>query len=78
MNELNHDFSLHELTDACIKQLISADEDMQSASQTYDICLIEGKSVVNKEEELNKNRRTFGFSWELKKVNHAMCVCWHL
>ena len=61
---VNIEFSLQELTAACVKAFIG--ESLETANQNYKISVIDGKSVVSNNDELNNRRRTFGFCWEIE------------
>ena len=41
-------------------------ESLETANQNYKISVIDGKSVVSNNDELNNRRRTFGFCWEIE------------
>ena len=64
------DFTLQELIDACIKVFLGNKESFETVSAKYELLIIDGKSVISKDIELNRKRRTFGFYYQ-KKVKRV-------
>ena len=62
---MKNKMSLVELTEACIKAFIPG-ATVEDVAKEYNIAVIDGKSVLKRDEEVNHKRRTFGFYWHRK------------
>ena len=60
------DFTLQELIDACIKVFLGNVESFETVNAKYELSIIDGKSVISKDMELNRKHRTFGFYYKKK------------
>ena len=56
--------TLRDLKEACINVFFPGDS--TSVEKMYDIAVIDGKSAVHNDKELNQKRRTYGFYWKRK------------
>ena len=71
---VNSDSSLQELKEACVKVFFDENASFDDVVRSYDIAVIDGKSVVNTDEALNLKRRTFDFYWA-RKVCNDQVIC---
>lgn len=60
--------TLSDLKQACVKAFITDVGNFEEALDKYDVAVIDGKSAIKCDEELNQKRRTFGLYWN-KKVS---------
>ena len=63
---MNNDMTITYLQEACVKSFIKNVQDLDEVLQSYDIAVIDGKSPITCDEEINHKRRTFGFFWNKK------------
>ena len=61
--------TLRELQEACCKAFLGNVQDMDDVLQSYEIAVIDGKSPILTDEQINQRRRTFGFYW-----NKNVCI----
>lgn len=58
--------TLTNLQEGCVKAFLGNVEDMEKVMESYVIAVIDGKSKITCDEEINRKRRTFGFYWKKK------------
>ncbi len=62
--------SLEGITEACIKAFLPNFGSVEDVLKLHDVSVIDGKSAIKKDEEINNKRRTFGFYWNRKVRIH--------
>lgn len=65
---MKNNMTLGDLKQACAKAFITDVGNFEEALDRYDVVVIDGKSAVTCDAELNQKRRTFGLYWN-KKVS---------
>ena len=69
---MNNEVTLRELQEACCKAFLENVQDMDDVLQSYEIAVIDGKSPIVTDEQINQKRRTFGFYWNEKVCVHSL------
>lgn len=63
---MNNTMTLQDLKEAFVTVFFDERTDLEDVLKSYDIAVVDGKSIVNSDEEINHKRRTFGFYWKRK------------
>jgi hypothetical protein len=63
---VNNTMTLQDLKEAFVTVFFDERTDLEDVLKSYDIAVVDGKSIVNSDEEINHKRRTFGFYWKRK------------